>query len=198
MFNARAPQMVWQRVPGISVRGFEIRATPCPEQHHWIALFLESGQLAYWQCRDCGLLDRDRLRLAEDLDSLNLWIEAPLILSVYGVAPPHSVRRWQTPAGTVLWEGDPSSIHFYGLALPGLETAHTYEERAADGAMLTVYAPRRERRGPNHYTLTRYQVLEAALVRFEYYCFEESTFDVPNAHLPQQTVLLTGLQPLPI
>jgi len=99
----------------------------------------------------------------------------------------------------VLVEGDPSSIHFVGESIPGLSEAHSYEECDAGGEVQDTYAPSRERHSPygDHYTLIRYQVVNDELVRFESYCFEDSTYEVPNAHEPRARVVLSGLHQLP-
>jgi len=163
-----------------------------------VAAFFESGRLAYWKCASCGKTDRETSPLPERLASFNGWVERPPWLIVRGSRPPVSTRRWRTPAGTTLVEGDPSAIDFVGEVIPGLTEAHTYTAYDEDGAVLEVYAPYRERLGPysDHYWLTRYQVVDDTLVQFVSHCYEESTYDVPNAGQPEQKIILAGLKPL--
>ena len=55
------------------------------------------------------------------------------------------------------------------------------------------------REGPgrgDHYWLTRFQVVGSALVRFDSYCYEDSTYEVPNAGTPEQATVLSGLEPI--
>jgi len=96
----------------------------------------------------------------------------------------------------MLIEGDPSSIHHVGLVIPGLAEAHTYRVCDEDGTVEALYEPSRERpaKYSDHYWLTRYQVVGEELVRFVGHCFEESTYDTPNASKPKQTVILTDLR----
>jgi hypothetical protein len=166
--------------------------------HTWVARFLESGRLAYWQCALCGLADREIGPLPERLEALSGWIETPPRLTARGARPPASTRRWTTPRATVLCEGDPSSIHFCGLPIPELAAAHTYVERDEKGEVRATYEPGRERHSPHgdHYTLTRYQVVGDELLRLESYCYEESTFDIPNAGVPRRLVVIAGLTPI--
>jgi len=169
------------------------------DDHLWMASFFRSGRLAYWQCAGCGLTDRETDDLPERVAQTNGWIESPPILAFRGAHPPTSTSRWATDRGTILVEGDPSSIHFVGLPIPGLPEAHSYEERDANGEVQEAYLPSRERHSPygDHYTLIRFQVVNDELVEFRSYCFEESTFDVPNAHAPRTRVVLSGLKRLP-
>ena len=100
--------------------------------------------------------------------------------------------------GAILSEGDPSSTDFEGEPIQGLVEAHTYFKRDENGNILETYEPGRERLGEydDHYLLTRYQVVGAALVRFESYCFEDSTYAIPNTGKPKQITLLSGLRSL--
>jgi hypothetical protein len=104
-----------------------------------------------------------------------------------------------TAEGSILTEGDPSSIYFVGRAIPGLFKAHTYVLCDENGQIEEVYAPMREQPWPytDHYWLIRYQVIGAELVRFESHCYEDSTYEVPNAGEPKRKVILSELQPLP-
>ena len=177
----------------------EHRSTSCAQGDHlWVAFFARSGQLAYWQCAGCGLADRETEAVPGRLDEINGWVMSPPMLTVRGPHPPASTLRWATGRGTVLLEGDPSSILFAGVPIQGLAEAHTYVEQDEKGEVQAVYAPSRERHSPygDHYTLTRFQVVERELVRFDSYCYEESTYDVPNAKMPRQKVVLSGLEPL--
>jgi hypothetical protein len=172
----------------------------CEQGNHlWMASFFWSGRLAYWRCAGCCLTDRGTDDLPERVARINGWIESPPCLIFRGAHPPTSAARWATDRETVLVEGDPSSIHFVGEPIPGLPEAHSYEERDADGIVQEAHMPSRERHSPygDHYTLVRYQVVNDELVRFESYCYEESTFDIPNAHDPRTRVVLSGLKPLP-
>ena len=178
---------------------FEPDQAQCSRVDHvWVAYFLMSGRLAYWKCEGCGLSDREAEPLPEPLDPPGGWVKSPPKLTARGRCPPASARRWAAAGGSILSEGDPSSTHFFGEPIPGLVTAHTYVERDQNGEVLEIYAPSRERtsRYGDHYTLTRFQVVDSALVRFESHCFEESTFDIPNAAKPRQTTVLSGLVPL--
>ncbi|MBN1315172.1 MAG: hypothetical protein JXA42_06885 [Anaerolineales bacterium] len=163
--------------------------------HTWVANFFESGHLAYWQCVDCGLKDREVGRLPERLETINGWIEYPPRLIARGHQPAVSTRRWVTPKGTILVEGDPSSIHFVGKVIPGLTKAHTYVEWDESDTIEAVYEPGRVMIGKSydHFWLTRYQVIDEVLVQFSSYCYEESTYDVPSAGKPEQKIILSGL-----
>ena len=167
--------------------------------HLWVASFFWSGRLAYWQCAGCDLTDRETDDLPERVAQINDWIKSPPTLTFRGTHPPTSTARWATDRGTVLIEGDPSSIHFVGEPIPGLSEAHGYEEIDADGEVQETYAPSRERHSPygDHYTLIRYQVVDEELVRFESYCYEDSTYEIPNAHEPRTRIVLSGLKRLP-
>ena len=164
--------------------------------HAWVAVFLASGRLAYWQCEVCGLADRETDPLPERLAIINDWIELPPRLTARGSQPPSSTRRWATTQATILCEGDPSSIHHVGLRIPDLAEAYTYVERDEDGSIHAIYEPCRVRHSlyGDHYTLTRYQVVGCELVRFRSHCFEESTLDVPSTQKPRQSVVLAGLK----
>ena len=166
--------------------------------HTWAAVFYESGRLALWRCEVCGLADREIERLHERLDEPSGWIKFPPRLVAQGSHPPEGVRRWATTSGTILHEGDPSSITFVGVPIPALPEAHAYVERDEHGDIVATYEPIHERDSPygNHYTLTRYQVVDTQLVRFVSFCFEESTYDTPFAGEPVQSVVLSGLSPL--
>ena len=113
------------------------------------------------------------------------------------MVPPVSTRRWLTPAGNQLIEGDHSTVHFHGLAIPELEAAFTYYELDPGGEMLHVLSPERQRSTPygDHYTLIRYQVQDTQLIRFESHCYEESTYDAPFTGQPRRIVVLSGLTP---
>jgi hypothetical protein len=123
------------------------------------------------------------------------WVNCPMKLTASGSQPPTSSRNWGTPMGTILFEGDPSSILFEGVEIPDLTEAHTYIERDPNGKVLSEYQPTFEEDSPygNHYTLTRYQVVGSDLIQFISYCFEESTFDTPFAGKPKQQVILSRL-----
>lgn len=167
--------------------------------HTWIAFFFESGRLAYWECEDCGEKDREIERLPERLDTISGWIKYPPRLIARGPRPIASTQRWITTEGAILIEGDPSSIHFVGEAIPGLTEAHTYVKCDENGTIEEVYEPIREKpcEYSDHYWLIRYQVIGAELVRFESHCYEDSTYEVPNAGEPKQTVILSELRLLP-
>ena len=165
-------------------------------EHTWVAFFFQSGRLAYWQCIGCGKTDRDTGQLPERLELINSWVESPPQLIARGPTPPASDRRWITSEGTILVEGDPSSIHFVGEAIPGLDQAHTYAEYDENDQIKAVYEPSRERPWEyyDHYWLTRYQVVGETLVQFQSRCYEESTYDTPTACEAEQTVILSGLR----
>jgi hypothetical protein len=179
----------------------DVTREPDPERcrhgiHTWIAVFFKSGRLAYWECVDCGQKDREIGPLPERLDTISGWIEDPPVLIAHGPRPPASTRRWRTAQGAILEEGDPSSIHFVGLEIPGLEQAHTYVLRDETGKVDEMYAPTRHRplSYDDHYWLVRYQVLGNELVWFESHCHEDSTYEVPHAVVPKQKVILGELQ----
>jgi hypothetical protein len=171
----------------------------CGEDHVWIAVFFESGRLAYWECENCGEKDREIGQLPERLDTISGWIKSPPVLVSRGARPAASNRRWITRAGSILVEGDPSSTHFVGKPIPGLAEAHSYVMYDANGTIEEVYEPVREQpwRYTDHYWLIRYQVIGADLVRFESHCYEDSTYEVPNAGEPKQIVVLSGLRGQP-
>ncbi len=164
----------------------------------WVAFFLKSGRLAYWQCESCGIADREIEPLPEPLDSPSGWFESPPGLTARGACPPTIARRWAIVEGLTLFEGEPSSTHFEGEPIPGLTEAHTYVERDQNGNIQKIYEPGRERleKYSEHYVLTRFQVVGDALVRFESYCFEDSMFDIPHADKPKQITVLSGLKSL--
>jgi hypothetical protein len=107
-----------------------------------------------------------------------------------------SARKWVTNEGTILEEGDPSSIHFVGEEIPELAEAHKYVKYDEEGKIAQVYEPIREQpwQYTDHYWLIRYQVIGTELVQFESHCFEDSTYEVPNAGEPKQEVILSGLR----
>jgi len=186
-------------------KGREPDREPCRQgDHTWVASFFKSGHLAYWQCEGCGKSDRETelgfgpTGLPRRLAGFNGWVESPAILVARRPAPPVSTRRWLTAEGMILIEGDPSSIHHVGLVIPELPEAHTYRMCDENGTGKALYEPSRERMGKysDHYWLTRYQVVGDSLVRFVSHCFEESTYDTPNAGKPKQTTILTDLRPL--
>lgn len=184
---------VWVRFE----KGNEPDREQCRQGNHtWIALFYGSGRLAYWQCEGCGETDRETERLLERLDWINGWINSPPRLMARGLKPPVSDRRWETTDGAILTEGDPSSIHFVEVIIPGLTEAHTYRLSDENGTIEEVFEPCRERPGEysDHYWLTRYQVVGEVLVQFISHCFEESTYDTPYAHQPKQKKVLTGFR----
>ena len=143
-------------------------------------------------------MDRVMTRLPEYLDSINGWIEFPPRLIVRGPNPPvlGSRRQWITKEGTTLHEGEPSSIYHVGLEIPELDDAHTYTLYDANGNVVTTYEPSRWRMGKHsdHYWLTRYQVIDSALVQFISHCFEESTYDSPSTSTPKLKTMLSGLR----
>ena len=167
--------------------------------HSWIARFLSSGSLAYWQCQRCGKADREVTRLPEPLEYVSGWVETPSTLTAEGRRPPVSGRRWVTDHGSVLIELAPCSTHFVGLPIPGLPEAHNYVDRDENGKVLETYEAERKRHAPygDHWTLVRFQVADRSLVRFSSHCFEESTYDVPSAKEPRRTVILDHLVCLP-
>lgn len=178
-------------------KGIESQIVRCHKgEHTWFALFYKSGGLAYWKCVDCGKSDRQIEQLSERLDYINSWIKTPPELIARGDVPPVSIRKWVTSEGDILVEGDPSSIHFVGLVIPGLDEAHSYVGYGKDKHIKELYNPSRERHGKysDHYTLMRYQVIGTALVQFRSHCFEESTYDTPNAGKPKKKKILSGLR----
>ncbi len=142
-------------------------------------------------------MDRVPTRLPEYLDDVNGWIETPPRLIARGPHPPipDVTMRWITPEGSILYEGDPSSIYHVGLEIPDLDEAHSYILKGAAGEVLTAYEPYRERLGlySDHYWLTRYQVIGSELVQFVSHCFEESTYDAPSTSTPKRKIILSGL-----
>ena len=184
-----------QREPGEAPHPEE---GPCSRgDHAWLAFFFKSGRLAYWQCERCGVADRETEPPPERLNVPNDWVESPVKLRAQGTRPPSSDRRWATTEGTILVEGDPSSTDFVGLPIPDLEAAHAYVERDKSGKVLETYEP--NRKGPcggDHYWLTRFLVVGNALVRFHSHCYEDSTYEVPHAGTPEQTTILSGLEPI--
>lgn len=107
-------------------------------------------------------------------------------------------RRWRTPDGRVLAEGEPSPVDFEGVPLPGVAEAHAYRLLDGSGAVLQAFGPGQVRLDEYKecFHLIRYQVIEGELVRFTSYCHEESTYDTPFAKEPERTVILSGLKPL--
>lgn len=184
---------VWER--------FEKGHKPDPElcrqeEHTWVAFFFESGRLAYWECEGCSKTDREIEQLPERLEWLSGWVKHPPRLVTRGPNPPISTRKWATADGAILMEGGPSSIHFEGVEIPGLAEAHTYIKYIKNEQVEQIYEPSQEKPGQyvEHYWLTRYQVIDTALVRFESHCYEESTFDTPYADEPKQEIVLSGLR----
>jgi hypothetical protein len=166
--------------------------------HTWVAFFLWSGHLAYWRCERCGIADRQMEPLPEPLDSASGWIRRQPKLTAQGARPPVSARRWATTEGAILFEGDPSTTNFSGVPIPGLVEAHSYQMRNEDGSAQESYEPSRERLAEysERDRLTRFQVVGEKLVRFDSYCYEESTFDTPNAAEPERVIMLSGLRAL--
>jgi hypothetical protein len=165
------------------------------EEHTWVALFFESGCLAYWECEGCGKTDREIEQLSERLDWFNGPTKSPRLVA-RGPTPPVSVRKWATAEGAILMEGDPSSIHFEGQEIPGLGEAHTYAKYDKNEEIEQVYEPSMEKpwQYVEHYWLTRYQVVDTTLVQFRSHCYEESTFDTPFADEPKREVVLSELR----
>ena len=97
------------------------------------------------------------------VDAQGGWIKSPPVLLSRGPRPASSNRRWATSEGSILMEGDPSSIHFIGEPIPGLAEAHTYVQYGEDGQVEDVYGPLREHPClySDHYWLIRYQVIVA-------------------------------------
>lgn len=190
-------QWVWSEQPPNST------SEQCREGDHiWVAAFYVNGGLAHWQCAGCGETNTKRPEPSWPMDRLadfNGWIKAPPLLVARGPRPPVSTRRWMTADGSVLVEGDPSSIHHVGLEMPGLGEAYAYTLVDVEEEVLASYEPRRKRMGlhSDHYWLTRYRVVGDALMEFVGHCFEESTYDTPFAQEPRRTEVLTGLEPLP-
>ncbi|MBN1315759.1 MAG: hypothetical protein JXA42_09835 [Anaerolineales bacterium] len=185
-------------VSTIKKNRLEPEREPCSQDDHlWLAHFYESGKLAYWQCQQCGLTDRVAGQLPERLDGFSGWIEDPPRLEARGARPPSSTRRWTTPAGTILCEGDPSNINFIGLPIPGLEEAHSYVELGERNAVVRSYEPERQHPRPayDHYWLVRYQVIGDELVRYKSHCYEDRTYETPFAQEADKSVVLSGLTP---
>lgn len=190
----RASEPVWQACEKLAPD-----PTRCAGgEHRWVARFFQSGQLACWECADCGLRDRELGPRPAALDSLDGWPQPFPWLTAAGAQPPAGERRWRTAAGTLLVEGDPSSVHFQGELIPDLPAAHSYCELGPAGAILQTFEPGREQvvLYSSHYHLIRYQVVGDALLRYVSYCFEESSFDIPSADAPRVSVVLAGLTPL--
>ena len=176
----------------------QLKACAGGQDHLWVACFLQSGPLAFWQCDTCGVADREVGRLPEPLESVNCWIKAPARLVAPGPTPPVSHQRWATNHGTTLVQGEPCSTNHVGLAIPDLPRAHSYEELDAQGELSQRHEAGRKRHAPHgdHYTLTRYQVVDDELVLFSSHCFEESTYDSPSTSTPRRKIILSGLLPL--
>ena len=190
---------VWEKLD----KGHEPSREQCQQgDHTWVASFFRSGHLAYWQCEGCGKSDREielglgPTGLPRRLAQFNGWIEFPAILVARGLVPPVSTRRWMTAEGSILMEGDPSSIHHVGLVIPELAEAYSYRVCDENGTVEVLYEPSRERLGKysDHYWLTRYQVVGDSLVRFVSHCFEESTYDSPSTSKPKQATIHSGLR----
>lgn len=107
-------------------------------------------------------------------------------------------RRWVTPDGRVLVEGEPSPVDFEGVPLPGVVEAHAYELRDGSGQVLKTFQAERKRIQEYHerFWITSYQVVGDQLIKFDSYCFEESTYDTPFAHEAEKSVVMTGLKPV--
>jgi hypothetical protein len=166
------------------------------DNHIWTAFFYESGRLAFWECADCGEKDREIGRAPERLDRISGWILSPPRLIARGPRPQASMREWATRDGGILKEGDPSSIHFIGEYIPGLKEAHAYVKCDRKGKIEEAFEPVRKQlyAYTDHYWLIRYQVIGTELVRFESPCFEDSTYEVPNAGEPRRIAFLSGLR----
>jgi len=164
--------------------------------HIWVAIFLHSGRLAYWECRSCQIRDRENETYPEPFDTFSPWIENPLKLISIGAAPPGSERKWLTKKKTTLVEMEPGSIHFLGMQIPGLAEAHTYLEIDKNGEIQSTYAPLKEqiRLYDDHYMLIRFQVVKGNLVRYKSHCFEDSMYEIPNAKEPDMEIVLSGLK----
>ncbi|MFH2039364.1 MAG: hypothetical protein ABIJ65_08010 [Chloroflexota bacterium] len=164
--------------------------------HLWVAIFLQSGHLAYWECRSCSIKDREDETYPEPFDISSCWIEKPLKLISIGAKPPKSERKWLTKKNTTLVEMEPSSVHFLGMQIPGLADAHTYHEIENKGGIHSKYEPIKEqiRLYDDHYMLIRFQVVKGNLVRYKSHCFEDSMYEIPNAKEPDQEIVLSGLK----
>ena len=164
--------------------------------HIWGAHFQQSGRLAYWKCESCGREEKQIDIVPEALEKFSGWIEEPLRLIAIGSDPPKSERKWSTGRQTVLVEKEPSTIHYLGLQIPGLTTAHTYFEYSQKGGIHEIYQPEKRliRLNDDHYIIIRYQVVENKLIRYESHCFEDSMFEIPNTSEPTESVVLSGLK----
>ena len=183
----------WERLE----EGYQPSQALCrQEEHTWVAVFFESGRLAYWECEGCSKTDREIDNLPERLEEIYCPLKTHPRLAARGPTPPVSTRKWATAEGGTLAEGDPSSIHFAGREIPGLVEAHTYIKYDKGNRIEQIYEPSREQpwQYTYHYWLTRYQVIDAILVWFESHCFEESTFDTPFAGEPKQKIILSNLK----
>lgn len=164
--------------------------------HIWVAIFLHSGQLAYWECGSCKINDGEFETYPEPFDGSSGWIEKPLKLISIGTGSPKSDRKWLTKKNTTLVEMEPSSVHYLGLKIPGLAEAHTYLEVDNEGGIQNRYEPQKERIRLNddHYMLIRFQVIAGNLVRYKSHCFEDSMYEIPNAKEPDKEIVLSGLK----
>ena len=200
MTDDQDPQMVW--IPA----GCELDEASRPTEdrckqgdHTWAAHFFLRGRLAFWQCLGCEILDRDGESLTEPLGRISGWIEMPPKLVARGPHPPASAKRWKTAEGTILVEGEPSSTHFIGLAIPGLTAAYDYVELdQQEGTVFKRYEPGRKvlYKYSDFYLLTRFLVVSDELVQFEIRCHKDSTYGTPHANKPKQTIILPGLEAL--
>lgn len=109
----------------------------------------------------------------------------------------HGDRKWRTPDGHFLVEGEPSPTDFEGVPLPGIPEAHAYELRDGSGAVLKAFLPEEVRLKEYYerFHLIRYQVTGRELVKYVSYCYEESTYDTPFAVELAKEVVFQGLEP---
>ena len=185
--------MLWEKNVSTTMTGSE----DCLNDIHlWAAHFYIDGSLAFWKCLGCGKTCCIREKSLELQDFSTSWIEDPLKLVHIGPFPQRRQRKWIQSDGSILTEGDPSSILYEGLEIPYLEMAHSYTLSAMDGSVIDVFQPAVERIRPHddHYILTRYQVIESELIKFWCHCFEDSMYEMPNVALPTRTVLLSDLR----
>jgi len=163
----------------------------CQGLHAWAPVFCEDGRLGCWRCAHCALKDREvdpHHRLASQGKATEP-----------SARPPVPGRVWGLSDGSTLLEGEPTGMDFVGEPIPGLTDAHSFTLRDAGGQLVGVYEPRRVQLQAfaDHYRLVRFQVRGDVLEEFDCYCFEDSTFEIPNVKEPDRRVVLEGLRPLP-
>ena len=105
-------------------------------------------------------------------------------------------RRWKTPDGLTLVEGPRRSTDFEGEPIPGLDWSSDFELLDCDGNVLDSFLAVNDQleKYCDRYGLTRFTVLNDELVKFNAYCYQDSTYEIPHVSSLKQETLIKGLK----